>query len=185
MHLAWSAFLTLTSLSSSSASGIPHSYHATNLSQAAPSPRTRRTSPPSPRPYLPKASRSCLRDIISFKKIPGRLTFMRIWRAFMFGMNAVIIGYGIRDLSRGKNLIEKELGKQLPRNKCCTNFCCLGCGARMTGPTLHTADAGQAYEITSPDRLERAFRIIYWTIQIRTRMEDPTISCMHTPKAKA
>ena len=50
---------------------------------------------------------------------------------------------------------------------------------------MYTADAGQAYEMVDPGRIERAFRIIFRTIQIVCGREDPTISCMHTPKANA
>ena len=73
-------------------------------------------------------------------------------------------GYGIRDLSRGKHLIDKEVGRQLKRNfpgsppqvspcspgKC---PCCIRCGAHMRLPTLYTADAGQAYAMISPTEL--------------------------------
>ena len=55
----------------------------------------------------------------------------------------------------------------------------------MQGPTLFTADAGQAFEMISPSRIERAFRIILKNIHFRTGKQDPTLSCMHTAKPKA
>ena len=57
----------------------------------------------------------------------------------------------------------------------------------MQGPTLFTADAGQAFGMISPSRIERAFRIIFLSFQfiVRTGKQDPTLSCMHTAKSKA
>ena len=55
----------------------------------------------------------------------------------------------------------------------------------MCVPTLFTADAGQAYEMIKPLRIDRAFRIIFRSIQIVCKKEDPTISCIHSSKAKA
>ena len=36
-----------------------------------------------------------------------------------------------------------------------------------------------------PTRIERAFRIIFKSIQIKTGRRGPTLSCMHTTKSKA
>ena len=55
----------------------------------------------------------------------------------------------------------------------------------MDGPTLQSADAGQAFEMIRPERIERALRIIFRLIQLKTGKDDPTISCMHSTKAKA
>lgn len=62
-----------------------------------------------------KAGHSCLRNIMSFCKVPGRKTFKRVGRAFSSGLASSAPGYSIWDLSRGKELIEAELKKQLPR----------------------------------------------------------------------
>ena len=53
-----------------------------------------------------------MRNIMSFKKIPGRAAFKRVGRAFSYGLRMVAPGYGIRDLSRGKKIIETEVVKQ-------------------------------------------------------------------------
>ena len=101
----------------------------------------------------------------------------------MFGLKNVAPGYGIRELSRGKLIIKTEIEKQLFRRSACP--CCIRCGKVMSGPTLYTADAGQAFEMIKPDRIERAFRIIFRGVQIVSGKTDPTISCMHTAKSKA
>ena len=101
----------------------------------------------------------------------------------MHGLALVAPGYGLRDLSRGKHLINHEFGKQLKR-RTGSRHCCVKCGAHMAAPTLYNADAGQAYEMIKPSRIERAFRIIFKCIQIRSRLENPTISCIHSTKAK-
>ena len=85
--------------------------------------------------------------------------FKRIGRAFMQVVKGIRAdpGYGIRDLSRGKKIIEQGVGKQL-RRELTRNFCCIKCGTRMHAPTLYTAGVGQAYEVINPHRIERAFR---------------------------
>ena len=62
-----------------------------------------------------KPCHSCLRNIVSFIKVLGRKTFKKIGRAFIFGLASVCPRYSIRNLSTGKDVIEAELKKQLPR----------------------------------------------------------------------
>ena len=61
---------------------------------------------------------------MSFKKMPGRAAFKRVGRAFSFGFRMVAPGFGIKDLSRGKKMIEHEIRKQGTRNFS-SNFCCI------------------------------------------------------------
>ena len=110
------------------------------------------TTKPHPQSHTPhpshtcnKYGHSCLRNIISFKKVPGRAAFKRVGRAFMHLVKEAAPGYGVRDLSRGKHFIDKEVGRQLKRNfpgslpqvspcspgKC---PCCIRCGAHMRLP---------------------------------------------------
>lgn len=128
-----------------------------------------------------KEGRSCLRNIISFCRIPGRKVFRRIGRAFMHGLILVAPGYGIRDLSRGKAIILKRLSEQHPRHS--TRPRCLRCGEYLDEPTQYTAAAGQTFEMIKPRRMAGAFRIISESIQILTGRRDPTLSCMHTTKS--
>ena len=76
------------------------------------------------------------------------------------------------------------MSKQFKRGAC-SRLGCVKCGKAMSSPTLYTADAGQAYEMIPPNRISRAFRIIFRTIQIKCGRKDPTVSCMHTTKADA
>ena len=138
---------------------------------------------PHPAYSCKKPGHSCLRNIISFKKLPGRAAFKRIGRVFMRVVEFAVPGYGIRDLSRGKDIIETDLSQQFKRSPD-SRHGCVRCGQHMKTPTLHTADAGQAYEMISPSRISRALRIIFRSTQILSRSNDPTVSCMHTPKAK-
>ena len=52
-----------------------------------------------------KPGHSCMRNIVSFKRLPGRNTFRRIGRAFMHGLRSVTPGFGVRDLSKGRDII--------------------------------------------------------------------------------
>lgn len=55
-----------------------------------------------------KAGRSCLRNIVSFIKVPGRKTFKKIGRAFIHGLERICPGYSTRNRSTGKDLIVAE-----------------------------------------------------------------------------
>ena len=76
----------------------------------------------------------------------------------MHGLTAVAPGFGIRNLSTAKDTILEELSKQHPRDSVCP--CCIRCGLPLIGPTVYTADAGQACEVIKPARIKRAFKII-------------------------
>ena len=121
---------------------------------------------------------------MSFKKLPGRAAFKRIGRTFMYGLQSAVPGYGIRDLSKSKQILTDLISEQLPREPG-SNHACIRCGSHLPHPTLYTAEAGQAYEMIKPERVERAFRFIFKAIQIITGKKDPTLSCQHTPKVKA
>ena len=54
----------------------------------------------------------------------------------------------------------------------------------MSGPTLYTADAGQAYEMVAPTRIEKSFCSIFKAIRRVTKKADPLISVIHSTKAK-
>ena len=101
----------------------------------------------------------------------------------MHVVTSVLNGFGMRDLSQGKRTLEQTNQKQFKRSVD-SNFCCMKCGSRLSAPTLHTADAGQAFEVIKPHRIDRAFRMIFKLVRISCRREDPTVSCMHTPKSK-
>jgi len=94
--------------------------------------------PPSNHPHpahtCAKDGHSCLQTIISFKKIPGRRAFKRIGRAFMHCVAAIAPGYGLRDLSRGKPVLDNEIKKQFRRRKD-SKHGYLKCGACMSTPT--------------------------------------------------
>ena len=45
-----------------------------------------------------KEGRSCLRNIVSFANLPGRNTFRRMGRAFIFGVRSVAPGLGLKNL---------------------------------------------------------------------------------------
>ena len=100
----------------------------------------------------------------------------------MFGLSTVAPGYRVKDLSRAKDQLLSQLAKQHTRSSPCP--CCLRCGRKMAGPTLYTADAGQAFEMIDPSRVRRAFRIIFKNIKCLTGRSDPTLSCLHTSKSK-
>ena len=62
----------------------------------------RKTYSPHPTHTCPKESHSCLRNIMSFKKLPGRAAFKRVGRAFSYATRQVLDGIGLNDLSKGK-----------------------------------------------------------------------------------
>ena len=175
---------------------VPYAYFIVKYKRFAHGPQLRCGSsipPPVPSQLTPspqglpahscrKPGHSCLRNIISFKKILGRATLKRVGRAFIYALDSVMKGYGIRDLSRGKTTLQDLLGKQLKRTSECP--CCVRYGVRLNGPTLYTGDASQAFEVICPKRIERALGMIFNTVKIKTDRRDPTLSCIQSSKAK-
>lgn len=161
------------------------SKNATHLycNHTIPANNTTAANPTHPAHTCPKPGHSCMRNIISFKKLPGRAAFKRIGRVFMQCVSTATPGYGLRDLSKAKPTIERGIKKQLVRTGGPTTGC-VRCGTFLATPTVYTADVGQAYEIVDPGRVERAFRIIFKSIQTITGKADPTPSCIHYQKAK-
>ena len=92
-------------------------------------------------------------------------------------------GLGIWGLSKGKHILSAAIEKQYPRPLDREHYC-IQCGDLMSRPTLYTGDAGQAYEMIQPSRVERAFRMVFKAVQITTKKENPTISCQHTTKVR-
>ena len=54
----------------------------------------------------------------------------------------------------------------------------------MSGPTLYTADAGQAYEMVKPEHIERPFSIVFAALRRTAKKADPLISVIHSTKAQ-
>ena len=98
-------------------------------------------------------------------------------------VSATMGGLGIRDLSQGKHVLSAAIEKQHPRTLHRKHYC-IQCGDLMLQPTLYTGDAGQAYEMIQPSRVERAFRMVFKAMKIITKQTNPTISCQHTTKVK-
>ena len=63
-----------------------------------------------------KASHPCLRNIVSFKKIPGRQTFKKVGRAIQETMSTTYPGeFSLCDLSRARGEIFERFSEQEPR----------------------------------------------------------------------
>ena len=54
----------------------------------------------------------------------------------------------------------------------------------MKHPTLHTADAGQAYEVISISEIKKNTDDLFSSCSKLTGSKDPTVSVMHSAKAK-
>ena len=154
--------------------GLPHAGNAEKLYS------------PHPTHTCPKESHSCLRNIMSFKKLPGRAAFKRVGRAFSYAARQVLNGFGLHNLSKGKDSLLTSINLQHTRNPTPGRPCgCVNCGRIMTHPTLYTGDAGQAYEMIKRSRINRAFTFIFKALRIKTRLKDPKISVQHSTKAQA
>ena len=70
---------------------------------------------PHPAHTCPKKGHSGLRNIMSFKKVPGRAAFKRVGRSFMYGVRQAVPGYGMSDLCKGKHFLDQAIKKQSPR----------------------------------------------------------------------
>lgn len=129
---------------------------------------------------------SCLRNIVSVVHLPAINTFRRMGRAFIHGVRSVMPGYGLSNLSTSRGDILKPLDEQCSRNRTHDHVpCCAECGACMSGPTLYTADAGQAYEMVKPSTIESSFSKVFNAIRSTSRNRDPTMSVIHSVRANA
>ena len=91
-----------------------------------------------------KEGHSCSRNIVSFVNLPGRNTFRRMGRAFMFGVRSVAPGLGFKNLSKGRGDILEALDKQISRKLIsCRHPACVNCGSCLSGPSIIIADAGR------------------------------------------
>ena len=54
----------------------------------------------------------------------------------------------------------------------------------MAHPTLHTADAGQAYEVIEISEIESSIKELFTSLNKLTGSKDPSVSVMHSTKAK-
>lgn len=54
----------------------------------------------------------------------------------------------------------------------------------MAHPTLHTADAGQAYEVIETTEINKSINELFTSLSKLTGSKDPTVSVMHSTKAK-
>ena len=54
----------------------------------------------------------------------------------------------------------------------------------MKGPSLYTADAGQAYEMVKPEKIEHAFNSVFNGIRAGSKHPDPTLTVLHSTKSK-
>jgi len=121
-----------------------------------------------------KEGHACLRNIVSFKKLPGRNTFRRMGRAFLFAVRSVMPGFGLKNLSRGKDDITTALEKQHTRSpEHNQKFGCVKCGRCMEGPSMLTSDTGQAYEMIDPKTIESSFEDIFNAVKPPPRRRIP------------
>ena len=90
-------------------------------------------------------------------------------------------GYGMTNLSRGRDDILSSLGKQFSRDTVVGRHPgCVKCGARLLGPTLMTSDAGQAYEMIHPSKIEKTFRKF-----LRQSVPPPNNKTLPSPSSTA
>ena len=133
-----------------------------------------------------KANHSCVRTIVSFKKVPGRKTYKKVGRAIQQMIGCTLPGrFSLCDLSRAREDVFCKLLDQTPRPppEDDQGHLCVGCGASMKHPTLRTNDAGQAYEVIDHSVIKKSTDELFNNFSRITKNKDPTISVMHRTKA--
>ena len=94
--------------------------------------------------------------------------------------------FSLCDLSRARAELLSHLSAQAPRLPPAPGQThpCVGCGVAKPPPTLHTADAGQAYEVIENIEIEKSIAELFSVCSRLTNSKDPTVSIMHSTKAK-
>ena len=114
------------------------------------------------------------------------VSFRRMGRAFMHGVRSVAPGYGLKNLSKGRDDMSITLENKFSRTPVCGQLPVrIECGSYMRGPTLYTADVGQAYEMMKPSIIEDGSPRVFKAFRSTTRQKDPTLSVIHSVKAKS
>ena len=131
-----------------------------------------------------KDGHACVRNIVSFFRVPGRKTFRRVGRAFRLIVNSVYNGFDIPNLTTAGDYIDVCVKKQWRRSpqSSCT---CVGCGCQLSHPTLITADAGQAYEVIETEFINSTISDIFNRVKQKAKSSTITVQVMKTTKDKS
>lgn len=134
-----------------------------------------------------KEKHACFRTIVSFKKMPGRLSFKRVGRALQFLTASIFPSrLSVSNLSVAKSDIEDRLKLQKPRKPLCNEdyVHCKKCKDKMYHPTLYTADAGQEFEVITNKKVQNSLSAVFRLASSVTKMNDPTITVLHSIKSQ-
>ena len=107
-----------------------------------------------------KPNHSCERNIISFKRLPGRKVFKKIGRCLRHLLELYGRGWNFSCLTNSASELSEKYAATTPRAPG-PNCCCLKCGAAMKTPSIIAADAGQAYEELGAEFVSSTLEFFY------------------------
>ena len=124
-----------------------------------------------------KVGHSCLRNIISFKRLPGRSIFRTVGRGLRLLLTTYIDSWTVSNLTDSAADLKHRYFHTKPIAD--SHICkCLDCGKNMSQPGFASGDAGQAYEAMRNTFVEkcilRVFRRAGWS-----ETSDKTITVAH------
>ena len=126
-----------------------------------------------------KAGHSCMRNVISFIKLPGRKAFKTVGRAARCVLFAVWNTWAFRDQACCGADMCSRYNDTRARNKD-DNTSCVKCGCAMHTPGAATADAGQAYEALSRPFVNKSVDNLFTNAVARCKSGDMTVSVFKT-----
>jgi len=89
-----------------------------------------------------KPGHSCVRNIVSFAKFPGRVAFKAVGRALSYLTKLILGGWAIPNLSQSADHIRDSVATLHPYD----SGSCRCCQCSLQQPSCHIWDVGQAYE---------------------------------------
>ena len=101
-----------------------------------------------------KPQHSCMRNIVSFIRLPGRATFKAVGRGLRHLLHHHSKGWFVRSMDTAHHELKTSYDATLPRPLNGRPYVvCVWCGAKMYTPGACTADAGQAFEVLEVDKV--------------------------------
>ena len=109
-----------------------------------------------------KPGHSCMRNVVSFFRLPVRKTMKGFTRAYSHLTRVFVPGWSLGSLNTAySRLIERVGFLKPPVFDVEGKARCIRCNVHMLKPTLLVGDAGQAYEVLDLGHVEKANEYIY------------------------
>ena len=99
-----------------------------------------------------KPQHSCMRNVVTFARFPGKQQLRAVSRALRHLYSKIFVGWAVDNLAKAADNVRAAFAGL---SACPDSGRCVGCGSMLFGPTIKIFDAGQAYEMVSLQSVHR------------------------------